>query len=69
MKNLHLIIAVIALTSFTAEDEVYMCTSKNAKKYHLSETCKGLSKCKADIEKVVLSEAQKQGRTLCGYED
>jgi hypothetical protein len=69
MRKFCLIVAVIALTSFTSNDEVYICISKNAKKYHLSETCRGLSKCKAQIKKVTLSEAQKQGKTLCGYED
>ena len=69
MKKLFLVVAVTVLTSFTAEEQVYICMSKNAKRYHLAQDCRGLSNCKADIEKVALSEAKKQGKTLCGYED
>ena len=69
MKKLLLLIAFITLTSLTVDKEVYICQSKGGKKYHLTKDCRGLSKCKAEIVKVKLSEAEKQGKTLCGYED
>ncbi|AWH86858.1 hypothetical protein HYN59_17855 [Flavobacterium album] len=71
MKKTVLLILFACLTSFTntVEKEVYICQSKGAKRYHFTKDCRGLSNCKAEIEKVTLSEAQKQGKTVCGYED
>ncbi|MCW4468447.1 hypothetical protein OGH69_05680 [Flavobacterium sp. MFBS3-15] len=69
MKKLLLLIAFITLTSLTVDKEVYICQSKGGKKYHFTKDCRGLSNCKAEIVKVKLSEAEKQGKTLCGYED
>lgn len=69
MKKLLLLIAFITLTSLAVEKEVYICQSKGGKKYHFTKDCRGLSNCKADIVKVNLSEAEKQGKTICGYED
>ena len=69
MKKLLLLIAFITLTSLTVDKEVYICQSKGGKKYHFTKDCRGLSSCRAEIVKVKLSEAEKQGKTLCGYED
>ncbi len=51
------------------ETYVYLCNSSGGKKYHYSRSCRGLSRCKASIIKVTLQEAQKRGKTLCGWED
>ena len=48
---------------------VYICVSKTATKYHLSDTCKGLSRCTHKISKVTLKEAKAGGYKLCGWED
>ncbi|MGQ2982594.1 hypothetical protein [Flavobacterium sp.] len=69
MKKLILLVAFILLTSITVEKEVYICQSKGGKKYHFTKDRRGLSNCKAEIVKVKLSEAEKQGKTICGYED
>jgi hypothetical protein len=71
MKKLLLLLLVVPLTSFTisADSDVYICKSANAKKYHLVENCRGLSNCKALVGKVKLSEAKNQGKTICGWED
>ena len=69
MKKALCLVLYIALASFTAVNDVYICKSKSGKRYHLSETCRGLSNCKAEIGKVTLKEAQAQGKTLCGFED
>ncbi len=69
MKKLLFIVLFITLTSLTVEKEVYICDSKGGKKYHFTKDCRGLSNCKADIVRVKLSEAEKQGKTICGYED
>lgn len=59
----------ILLVSFSDANDVYICKSKNAKKYHLSESCRGLRNCKAEIGKITLVQAKEQGKTLCGFED
>ena len=69
MKKALCLVLYIALASFTAVNDVYICKSKNGKRYHLSETCRGLRNCKAQVSKVTLKEAQAQGKTLCGFED
>lgn len=58
----------IVLTSYNSDTEVFICDSKTAKKYHYDENCRGLGSCKHDIKRVKLSEAEKTGRTLCGWE-
>lgn len=69
MKTL-LILLFIFLTSFhPAETKVYICGPKGAKKYHYTENCRGLAACKHEIVKTSLSQAQKYGLTLCGWED
>jgi len=69
MKKLLGLLLLVSLASFTTVADVYICKSKGGKKYHLSETCRGLSNCKAEIGKVTLKDAQSQGKTLCGFED
>jgi hypothetical protein len=48
---------------------VYVCDSPNAKKYHYSATCRGLSNCTYRVVKKTMKEAKKQGKTLCKWED
>ena len=70
IKKLLLLSIFVFITSFTSGDnDVYICKSKNAKRYHLTEDCQGLKNCKAEVGKVTLKEAEAQGKTLCGYED
>jgi hypothetical protein len=70
MKKYLLLTALgLALTSYSVNDDVYICNSKGAKRYHLSKDCQGLSNCQAEIKKVSLSDAKESGKTLCGYED
>lgn len=66
-----LLLTYFIFSSFTIapETSVYLCDSSGGKKYHLKENCRGLSNCKHEIIKVTLQEAQKRGKTLCGYED
>lgn len=68
MKKLLGLLLLVLLTSFKTVGDVYICKSKGGKKYHMSETCRGLSNCKAVIGKVTLKEAEVQGKTLCGFE-
>ncbi|UPT71033.1 MAG: hypothetical protein M0D53_01045 [Flavobacterium sp. JAD_PAG50586_2] len=70
MKKAALLFIFITLTSFVKiVDNVYICDSKGAKKYHLIETCRGLNACKHEVVKVTLKEAKAKGLDLCGWED
>jgi len=70
IKKSLLYLLLLSLSSFgTGSNDVYICKSKNAKRYHLIEDCRGLKNCKAEVVKVTLQECEAQGKTLCGYED
>lgn len=69
MKYTLLLLFVFA-TSFTpSQSSVFICGSTGAKKYHLKETCRGLSSCRSETVKTSLKQAQGLGLTLCGWED
>lgn len=57
----------IAVESTDAND-VYICKSAGAKRYHYDESCRGLKRCKHKIEKVSVKTAEGYGLTVCGYE-
>ena len=70
MKKATLLLVFMTLTSFIdIADNVYICNSKGAKKYHLKEFCRGLGACKHEVIKVTLKEAKERGLDLCGWED
>lgn len=70
MKKAALLLVFMTLTSFIdIADNVYICNSKGAKKYHLKEFCRGLSACKHEVIKVTLKQAKEKGLDLCGWED
>jgi hypothetical protein len=69
MKKIGLLFFIVFLTSFDQTKNVYICGAKGAKKYHYSETCRGLNACKHEIVKKSLKEAQNLGLELCGWED
>jgi hypothetical protein len=54
---------------YSRNESVYICGASGAKKYHYSETCRGLSNCKHEVVKKTLKEAQSLGLTICGWED
>lgn len=65
-----LLLLFIFLTAFRPpETSVYICGSTGAKKYHLSETCRGLSSCNHGTVKTSIKQAKGLGLTLCGWED
>lgn len=69
LKKLSLLVVFVLCVSFNVAEEVYICNSKNAKKYHLTENCQGLRNCKSETIKITLAKAKDQGKTLCGFED
>ncbi|WP_025142206.1 hypothetical protein [Pedobacter jeongneungensis] len=69
MKTLSLLIFFFAnIITCKESTTVYICNSPNAKRYHNSSSCKGLSNCTYKIVKVDIEKAKKDGKTLCGWE-
>ncbi|TKC12766.1 hypothetical protein FA048_03870 [Pedobacter polaris] len=52
----------------TTPTTVYLCNSPSAKKYHYKSDCRGLSNCSYKIVKTTLEKANKDKKTLCGWE-
>lgn len=69
MKSVIIQILIILTSFHPIETKVYICGQTGAKKYHYNENCRGLIACKHQIVKTSLSQAQKYGLTLCGWED
>jgi hypothetical protein len=69
MKILLLCISMLLFATSKDAGTVYICVSKTASKYHLSESCKGLNRCTHTVSKVTLKEAKIRGYSLCGWED
>ena len=68
MKTLMLFLFLIADTGPVPTTTVYICSGAKGKKYHLRADCRGLSHCSHRVVKMKLSDAEKEGRTLCGFE-
>lgn len=70
MKNQLIIFSLLfVFTAFqTKEKEVFICTTKSSKKYHLKKGCSGLKKCKSTIKKITKKKAKNVGITLCELE-
>lgn len=66
MKKLVIVLLFPFLISTSVVEEVYICKSKNATKYHYKENCRGLSACKHEVVKTSLKSAKDIGLTLCG---
>ena len=48
-----------------AEEKVYICTGKSAKRYHRTSNCRGLNRCSGKIVSISKSAAEKGNRTPC----
>jgi hypothetical protein len=48
-----------------AEDIVYVCTGGSARRYHNEPDCRGLSRCRGDIEEMSVEDAESEGKTPC----
>lgn len=46
-------------------ESVYVCTGSSAKRYHSTESCRGLSRCSGEILEMAVEEAEEHGRTPC----
>lgn len=49
--------------------KVYICDRGVGNKYHLNPKCSALKNCKNDAVSTTITEAKKNGKTLCGLED
>jgi hypothetical protein len=59
-----------SLAKSSYNNKVYICTKKEASKYHFSRDCRGLDKCDLKILEVTEDIAkEKYNRVLCGWED
>ena len=69
MGKTFLAFVFFLLLSFTnTGTAVYICNSKGAKKYHYTESCRGLNASKHQIIQTTQEKAVEQGLTLCGWE-
>jgi hypothetical protein len=64
-----LLLLILIISSATSKEEVYICNSKGATKYHFTETCRGLKACKHEVIKKSIKDAKALGLTLCGWEE
>ena len=55
----------IHIATVAMSDTVYICDSEGAKRFHASDTCKGLSNCGSDIITLTREDAEDTGRTYC----
>jgi hypothetical protein len=71
MKVIFIIgfLSIFSLGVNSLDDQVYICNSTGAKKYHYKKNCRGLSNCKKEVKEISLEAAKDRGRTLCGWED
>lgn len=44
---------------------VFVCSGRNAKRYHSVSDCKGLSKCGGYVREMSINEAEHYGKTPC----
>lgn len=51
------------------EKVYYICNGRYSKRYHLDKNCIGLRNCSTKVSEVSIDEANRRGRTLCGFED
>jgi hypothetical protein len=64
-KFLLMAALLVSLTGAVQVANVYICTGKYAKVYHLKRYCKGLDNCKGEIKLVPLDKAKNQGKRPC----
>ena len=55
----------IDIATVAMSDTVWVCTSSGAKRFHASDSCKGLSNCGEEILPLTREEAEKRGKTFC----
>lgn len=66
-KSITLLFLISLCLSFKpASDTVHICNNKNTSVYHVSKSCKALTKCKHEIINVTKTDAvNKYGKRAC----
>ncbi len=67
MKGMLLILAIM-MGQKAIQTDVYVCNSPGARKFHYSSGCRGLRNCTYKVIKKTKKQAEKEGKTLCGWE-
>lgn len=68
-RKLTLIVSLLLVfvtSGFSQSGSVLVCLGSSSYAYHKGY-CQGLKKCRASVETISLKEAEKMGRTPCGY--
>lgn len=68
MKTLLFVCCFLSAARCMNSQEVYICSSKYARKYHLKPNCRGLSDCQYRIVKTTLDSAENNHKALCNWE-
>ena len=68
MKTLLLSFLLIISATAPPETKVYVCTGPKVNRYHLTENCRGLTSCHHKLIKTTKAQAEKSGKSLCGWE-
>lgn len=48
-----------------SEDVVYVCMGGSSQRYHATDECRGLCRCKSEIKAISIEKAERMGRTPC----
>lgn len=68
MKTLSLFLVLSMCNQTKPKSAAYLCDSPNAKKYHLRNDCRGLSRCTHHIIEITLEDAKRRKLELCKFE-
>ena len=69
MKTGLLIFGLFSFLFSLTNTKVYLCDSKNGKKFHYKKDCRGLKACTHEIILVDIITAKRKGKTICGFEN
>lgn len=65
MKKKLILLLLISTLLTSCSDNVYVCMGNYSRRYHKTESCKGLRRCGGKIEKVSKEKADSMFRTPC----
>lgn len=64
-KLIQLLLLISAIVTTSCSAGVYVCMGSLSRRYHKTESCKGLRRCGGRIEKVSKERADSMFRTPC----
>jgi hypothetical protein len=66
-----MVVSLVAISGYLYTyqgSKAYICDKGSARRYHLSDKCPALKNCKDQFVQTTIAEAEKNGKTLCGFE-